>query len=138
MFSVDLNRYHIQACPTHGEDPTPYYSQSHEAGGDLKSRRSRVSQADVPAYSLEHAIRIPHAIGEDYAFKPTSPLDVAAAIGLSPQSSQFRMICGAAIAYGLTTGGYNSAQIEVTALGRRIIVPTVEGDDQIAKREAAL
>ena len=138
MFSVDLNRYHIQACPTHCEDPTPYYSQSHQAGGDLKSRRSRVSQADVPAYSLEHALRIPHAIGENYAFKPTSPLDVAAAIRLSPQSSQFRMICGASIAYGLTTGGYNSAQIEVTTLGRRITAPTAEGDDLMAKREAAL
>jgi predicted nucleotide-binding protein len=109
-----------------------------DGNDDAKARRSRVSQADVPAYSLEHALRIPHAIGENYAFKPTSPLDVAAAITLSPQSSQFRMICGAAIAYGLTTGGYNSAQIEVTSLGRRIIAPTAEGDDQIAKREAAL
>ncbi|HEX4629962.1 MAG TPA: TIR domain-containing protein [Chthoniobacterales bacterium] len=114
------------------------HQQSAESGGKENARRSRVSQLDVPAYSLEHALRIPHAIGENYAFKPTSPLDVAAAIKLSPQSSQFRMICGAAIAYGLTSGGYNSNHIEVTSLGRRIVGPTVEGDDQMAKREAAL
>ena len=113
-------------------------SQSHQVGEESKSRRGRVSQADVPAYSLEQALRIPQAIGENYAFKPTAPLDVAAAINLSPQSSQFRMICGSAIAYGLTTGGYNSAQIEVTPLSRRIVAPTIDGDDFIAKREAAL
>jgi predicted nucleotide-binding protein len=92
----------------------------------------------VPAYSLEQAQRIPRAIGENYAFKPTSPLHVAAAIALSPQSSQFRMICGASIAYGLTIGGYNSTAIEVTPLGRRIVSPVVDGDDYQARREAAL
>jgi predicted nucleotide-binding protein len=114
------------------------HDRSTQTGDNEKSRRSRVSQADVPAYSIEHALRIPHAIGENYAFKPTSPLHVAAAISLSPQSSQFRMICGASIAYGLTIGGYNSAVIEVTGLGRRAIAPTVEGDEVLAKREAAL
>jgi predicted nucleotide-binding protein len=113
-------------------------SLSERGADESKARRGRVSQADVPAYSLEQALRIPHAVGENYAFKPTGPLDVAAAISLSPQSSQFRMICGAAIAYGLTVGGYNSTQIEVTALGRRIVAPTVEGDDISARREAAL
>jgi predicted nucleotide-binding protein len=113
-------------------------SPSDRTTDDSKARRGRVSQADVPAYSLEQASRIPHAIGENYALKPTPPLDVAAAVGLSPQSSQFRMITGASIAYGLTLGGYNSGQIEVTPLGRRIVAPTVEGDELIARREAAL
>ena len=111
---------------------------SAEASRNDNARRSRVSQADVPAYPLEQALRIPEAIGENYAFKPTSPLHVAEAASLSPQSSQFRMICGASIAYGLTIGGYNSAAIEVTPLGRRILSPTVDGDEVSAKREAAL
>ena len=113
-------------------------SLSSETPENDRSRRSRVSQADVPAYSLDQALRIAEAIGENYAFKPTAPIHVAAAVSLSPQSSQFRMICGASITYGLTTGGYNSAQIEVTPLGRRIVAPTTEGDDIIARREAAL
>jgi predicted nucleotide-binding protein len=114
------------------------HQQSPQSGSNEIARRSRVSQSDVPAYSLEQALRISHAIGENYAFKPTSPLHVAAAVALSPQSSQFRMICGASIAYGLTTGGYNAPAIEVTALGRRIIAPTIEADEVVAKREAAL
>ena len=75
-------------------------SRSNASGDDAKSRRSRVSQADVPAYSVDQAIRIAEAIGENYAFRPTSPLHVAAAVSLSPQSSQFRMICGASIGTG--------------------------------------
>lgn len=111
---------------------------SHPNDNDAQSRRSRVSQSDVPAYSLGQALCISQAIVENYASKPTAPLDVAAALKMSPASSQFRMLCGASIAYGLTAGGYNSPQIEVTALGRRIITPTVEGDDSIGRREAAL
>lgn len=113
-------------------------SSTNSGDEDAQLRRSRVSQSDVPAYSLNHALRVPQAIAENYASKPTAPLDVAAALTMSPSSSGFRMMCGAAIAYGLTDGGYNSSQIEVTPLGRRIVAPTVEGDDSIAKREAAL
>lgn len=113
-------------------------SHSSSDDDDARARRSRVSQTDVPAYSLDQAIRIPQAIAENYALKPTAPLNVAAALSISPSSSLFRMLCGASIAYGLTEGGYNSSQIEVTPLGRRIVAPTVEGDDAIARREAAL
>jgi predicted nucleotide-binding protein len=48
------------------------------------------------------------------------------------------MMCGASIAYGLTEGGYNAEAISLTALGRRIVAPTSEGDDFAAKREATL
>jgi hypothetical protein len=57
---------------------------------------------------------------------------------LSPSSSGFRLLCGAAIAYGLTDGGYNSEMISLTPLGRRIVAPTREGDDSAARREATL
>src|SRR6267154_5650830 len=103
-----------------------------------QERRSRVSQADVPAYSLEQALRVPRAIGDNYAFRPAKPLDVAAAMEMSPTASTFRMLCGSAIAYGLTEGGYNAAQITVLPLARRILTPTTEGDDLRAMREAAL
>ena len=48
------------------------------------------------------------------------------------------MLCGASIAYGLTDGGCNASEIKLTPLGRRIVRPTVEGDDIVAKREALL
>lgn len=59
-------------------------------------------------------------------------------MNVSPTSSAFKMLCGASIAYGLTEGGYNAAEISLTPLGRRVVAPTKEGDDQSAKREATL
>lgn len=103
---------------------------------DKAHKRTRVSQSDVPAHGLTDALRVANAIAESYASDPTSPLDVAAAMGLTPTSSNFKMLAGASIAYGLTDGGYNVAQISLTELGRRITSPLEEGDDDQAKREA--
>jgi hypothetical protein len=109
-----------------------------EAAKAQKKNKKRLSQTDVPAYSLEHALRVPTAVFENYAGKPTKPIDVAAAMELLPNSSQFRMITGAAIAYGLTDGGPNSSEIGLTDLSKKILQPLEEGVDIDAKREALL
>jgi predicted nucleotide-binding protein len=101
-------------------------------------KRVQVSQADIPAYSLDEAMRVPRAIVENYNAKPATPLKVAAAMKVGPTTGPFKMITGAAIAYGLTNGGGQSAQIELTPLGLRIFKPKTEGDDLVAKREAFL
>src|SRR5688500_15310216 len=101
-------------------------------------RKSRVSQSDVPAYSLDEALRVAGAIAENYAFSAVKPLHLAAALSLSPTSSYFRMLCGTAIAYGLTEGGYNANEIVPTSLAQRILRPLEEGDDLTGKREAFL
>jgi predicted nucleotide-binding protein len=100
--------------------------------------RSYVSQADIPSCSLEKAIKIPASIGDNYGYRPTVPLQVARGLEIQPTSSTFRMLSGAAIAYGLTTGGYNADTISITPLGMRIVRPTSEDDDLVAKREAIL
>src|SRR5712691_7637241 len=105
---------------------------------DEATGRKYLSQTDVPSYSLVQALRVPQAIADNYGKNPVKPLRVAEALGMSPGSSAFRMLCGASIAYGLTEGGYNSATISLTALGRRIVAPTRDGDDIAAKREALL
>jgi hypothetical protein len=102
------------------------------------AKRRYMSQADVPSYDIDEALKIPRAVVDEYAGEPTRPLQVAAALDLQPTTPSFRQRCGAAIAYGLTEGGYNAAKIAVTALGKRILTPTVEGDELIAKREAFL
>ncbi|CAB4702194.1 unannotated protein [freshwater metagenome] len=102
------------------------------------AKRSRISQADIPAITLDKALRIPRAIVENYASHPTRPLDVASALQVQPSSGGFRMECGAAIGYGLTEGGPNAPEISLTPLGKRILTPTEVGDDQRALREAAL
>lgn len=103
-----------------------------------KQKRNYLSQSDVPNCSLEEALRIPKAIAENYASKPTSPLRVASALEMSPKSGTFRMLCGASIAYGLTNGGYNANEISLESLGKRIVQPLEEGDALTAKREAIL
>jgi hypothetical protein len=103
-----------------------------------EKKRVNISQADIPAYSLEQALKVPMAIADNYNLKPTTPLKVAAAMGIGPTTGHFKMITGAAIAYGLTVGGGQSAQIEIAPLGVRILRPKKDGDDLIAKREAFL
>lgn len=104
----------------------------------VENERKHMSQADVPSCSLDKAIKVPAAIGENYGYKPATPLQVAKVFNVSPTTGTFRMFAGAAIAYGLTTGGYNAETISITPLGLRIVRCTSEGDDMAAKREALL
>lgn len=108
------------------------------AAQEVAGQRTRLSQEDVPGYSLDQALRVPRAIGEGYAYKPTRPMNVAGAMKMSPSSGPFRTLTGAAIAYGLTTGGAYAPEIGITPLGMRIVRPTKEGDDLAARREALL
>jgi predicted nucleotide-binding protein len=103
-----------------------------------KKRKAYLSQSDVPSFSLVEALRVPRAIWENYGGDATAPLKVAAALDLQPSSSHFRMLAGAALAYGLVTGGPKAAEIELTPLGRRVLRPLAEGDDLAATREALL
>jgi predicted nucleotide-binding protein len=97
-----------------------------------------VSQTDVPSLALSAALRIPQAIYENYAGDPTTPLNVGAALSMAPNGRAFRALAGASIAYGLTEGGSAAPTISLTAVGRRAVAPTEEGDDQQAKRQAFL
>lgn len=108
------------------------------AATPTKKLRARLLQEDVPGYSLDQAMRVARAIAENYAYKPTRPMNVAGAMGMSPNSGPFRMITGAAVAYGITTGAAQAPEIGLTPLGMRIVRPTVEGDDLAARREAIL
>lgn len=105
---------------------------------EVKIRRTYISQSDVPVCTLDQAIRVPQAIAENYGYQATKPIQVAMAMDLSPKSSYFRKLTGAAIAYGLTEGGWNAAEIKLTKLGLDIVRPLEEGKDLFAKREAFL
>jgi predicted nucleotide-binding protein len=111
-------------------------TEKEKSRGDL---RTRLNQSDIPAFSLDKALSVARAIAENYAFKPASPLDIASALGLIPTTGGFRMLTGASVAYGLTSGGYSATEISLTPLGLRIVRPlTDDGDDERAKREAVL
>jgi predicted nucleotide-binding protein len=105
---------------------------------EASTKRTYLKQADVPATSLEDALRVPQAILDHYAGKPTAPLFLAKALNVDPKGSQLKVLSGAAIAYGLVEGGAQASVISVTDLARRILRPKTEGSDLDARREAVL
>ncbi len=102
------------------------------------AKRKYVSQSEVPRHSLDDALRVVAAISDQYGKRPTRPVNVASAMGILPTTGKFRSLTGAALAYGLTDGGAHAENIGLTDLARRIVSPTVEGDDIAAKREALM
>src|SRR5581483_10797159 len=101
-------------------------------------KRQYLSQTDVPSCSIQKALAIAQAIADNYGYKPSTPLQVASALQMAPSASPFRMLAGASIAYGFTSGGYNAEKIAIEPLGMRIVKTTQEGDDLKAKRQALL
>ena len=102
------------------------------------SKRGYLKQSDVPAASLDEALRVAGAILEHYAAKPTAPLYVAKALNIDPQGRQLKLLTGASIAFGLTEGGAQAEAITVTDAAKRILRPTEEGEDLAERREAML
>lgn len=100
--------------------------------------RGYLSQEDVPAYSLKEALRVPQALVDHYGSGATAPIDVASALDLTPGSSIFRMLCGAALAYGLTDGSAQASAIAPTEIAKRILSPVSDIDVLAAKREAVM
>src|SRR4051812_9591995 len=95
-------------------------------GRENEAKRPYLSQSDVPSVGIEQALRVASALADNFGKQPARPLQVAQALGIQPTSGGFRTVCGASIAFGLTDGGYNSEQISLTPLGRRIVAPTKE------------
>lgn len=102
------------------------------------SKSSKISQSDIPSVSLESAIRVARGLYDEFAGGSAAPHDVAFAIDVSPTSSAWRVVSGAAMAYGLTTGGAWAPAISLNDLGRRIVAPTEEGEDAQALVEAVM
>lgn len=101
-------------------------------------KRTFLSQSDFPVATLKDALIIPRALADNFAGSDTPPHDVAMAINLSPTGSQWRMLAGCALAYGVTNASFSAERIALTDLGRRIVMPPVEGDDRTASIEALL
>jgi predicted nucleotide-binding protein len=109
-----------------------------ETGKAKAKRAAPLSQSDVPAYTLTDALRVAETLRDEFAKQATSPLDLAVALDISPGSSAYKMLTGAAVAYGLTDGAAQASSISLTELGRRAVSPTEEGEDLQAYREAVL
>jgi hypothetical protein len=102
------------------------------------AKRSYYKQSDFPLMSLQQAQKIASAIVDNFAGVGGSPPDVALALGISPTSSAWQALTGAAIAYGLIDGGVNASTMKLISLGRKLVAPEAEGEDLAARREAIL
>lgn len=103
-----------------------------------KTKRVYVSQAEIPKHSLSEVVMLAQCLQDNFAGKNAPPHQLAGALNISPTSSNWQSLSGAAVAYGLTEGAYSSHDISLTALGRRVVATEIEGDDAKAKLESAL
>jgi predicted nucleotide-binding protein len=103
-----------------------------------EQKRAYLKQSDVPGASLEDALRVPRTILDHHAGQAVPPLYVAKVLDVDPRGSHFRVLSGAAIAFGLIEGGAQAASISLTDLARRVLRPKVEGGEISAMREAVL
>jgi predicted nucleotide-binding protein len=95
------------------------------------ARKPGTPNRNYPDYSLEQALEVPRAIQDGASGMPVSRLTLSELLGRSPNASQFRQLLLASRAYGLTEGGVNADQFELTQLGDE-----ATGADEIAQTGA--
>lgn len=95
-------------------------------------------KSDFPKHTLEEALRVPEGIEDKNGGQPLPPIEMAAAIDMSPGSSDFRVILSSSIKYGLTSGSFNSERISLEEQGRNIVEATSEESKRGALVQAAL
>jgi hypothetical protein len=95
------------------------------------ARKPGTSNRSHPEYSLAQALAIPRAIQDGASGMPVSRLTLSELTGRSPNASQFRQLLLASRAYGLTVGGVNAEQFELTPLGNE-----ATGADEVAQAAA--
>jgi predicted nucleotide-binding protein len=100
-------------------------------------RSAGVKNRNYPVSSLSQTLEIPQAIKEGASGKRIGKLALAKLVGRSPGASQFRTLILASRAYGLTKGGVNNDEFELTPLGHEATGSTAEGRQE-ALRTAVL
>lgn len=113
-------------------------AQEEKSSQPASPKSQRISQSVLPVASFFQSLRVARAIWDQLAGDGGRPLEVAAALGVQPTGGSWKNITGAAIAFGLTDGGYNAAKIKLLPLGRRCVAPEEDGDDVAAMIEAYL
>ncbi len=100
------------------------------------SPRGRI-RSDFPKHTFEQALRVAKALEEANGGKPLPPLEAAQALGISPGSSDFRVLLSSSIKYGLTSGSFNSDRVKLEPLGQSIVEPRSEEEARASTQKAA-
>jgi hypothetical protein len=111
------------------QKPKPTPAPTSSARGRIKS--------DFPKHTFEQALRVAKALEEANGGKPLPPLEAAQALGISPGSSDFRVLLSSSIKYGLTSGSFNSDRIKLEPLGQSIVEPRSEEEAKVSIQKAA-
>jgi hypothetical protein len=96
------------------------------------------ARSDFPKDTLEQAVRVAHALEEANGGRPLPPIETATALGISPGSSDLRVLLSSSLKYGLTQGSYKSERISLDPLGREIVEPTSPETQRDAQVRASL
>lgn len=104
----------------------------------LEKLKKKISQTEMPRCTLEESLLLAQKLFDDFAGKAISPQQLAKAVNISPSSTNWQKITGASVAYGLTDGAYNAANISLTALGKKIVDSQSPSERRAALIEACL
>ncbi len=104
---------------------------------NITEKKGRMLQADMPRSTLSEVVALAETLRDNFAGTGASGIDLATAFSRSPASSSWRMLTGAAVAYGVTDGAYNAQTISLTPLGWKIVQPQEEGEDRVSLVTAA-
>ena len=127
-----------------GEWPEPRRGDRKDGTGPVRSsvpdgtRFMFAPQPSDKSLGYLEALVLAQSLQDNFAGKNAPPHQLARAMDISPTSSRWQSLSGAAVAYGLTDGAYSANDISLTPLGRRIVATEIDGDDVKAKLEAAL
>lgn len=113
---------------TGASDAQPEESDGNDAGSRRRKART------FPAMSFREAMAWPAEILQHGAGKPIRRLTLLQTIQRSPTSSATRALITASNQYGLTVGGYNAENVELTRKGRQAVDPTVAPRAQTTAR----
>jgi predicted nucleotide-binding protein len=83
-----------------------------------RGRRPGSPNKNFPSFPLERALELPIAIAEGASGMATDRLTLSQLVDKSPSSSVFHNLILASRAYGLTTGGKNADEFDLTPVGR--------------------
>lgn len=89
---------------------------------EKKYRKPRATTL-YPKYSLLDSLQIAVTIRDNNAGQPYNRIDLAASLGKTPSSSEFRNLITASGKFGITEGSYKAERISLTSIGQSIVSP---------------
>ena len=111
-----------------------------EPEGESSSKPARARKAPIvrpfPRRTLEESLKVATAIKEKNGGNPWDTKQVAAALNFGAASNNFFYLTAASRDFGLTEGTRDTAEITLTALGKRAVLPRTPEERDEALNEA--